>query len=134
MPEDIEVAPDSAKQPSSILVVEDKVDLRFTLAEWFRGLGYIVYEAATADEAVKVLHTPVAIDLVITDVDMPGTMDGITLAEHIKETKSRIDVVVVSGTLHPAIQEKDLTFFRKPYDLDELASHVAKVLNIRLYE
>ena len=59
------------ERPKHVLIVEDNVALRFSLGEWLRSLNYTVYEAATADEAKTVLASPIIVDLVITDVQMP---------------------------------------------------------------
>jgi CheY-like chemotaxis protein len=61
----------------TILVVEDEVLIRLVIAEYLRECGYKVYEAAHADEALAVLQSPdVPIDIVFSDVVMPGRMDG----------------------------------------------------------
>ena len=128
MSEDTAVSADRLARAKSILVVEDNVSLRFTLAEWMRVQGYIVYEGATADEAVEILNSPIHVDLVVTDVDMPGTMDGIGLTEHIQATASGMEVIIVSGKPNERIKEKGVKFFLKPYDFEALGLHIDRVL------
>src|SRR3954452_4327886 len=80
-----------------ILVVEDHFFLRYTLSEWLRHAGYNVVEASSADEAVTLLVSPFTIDLVITDIDMPGRMNGYDLVEHLKKISPTLPVIMVSG-------------------------------------
>ncbi len=124
-----EVALDAKKEPKKILVVEDNVALRFTLAEWLRSKGLVVHEAATADEAVLVLKSLLHIDAVITDVDMPGVLNGLGLAEHVRREAPGLPVIVVSGH-HTAehIDAPNVKFFRKPYDLNSVYAYVTQML------
>ena len=69
--------PDAKK---TVLVVEDEVLIRLYLSEEIRAAGFTVIEAASADEAFEVLKSRNDIDLVLTDIRMPGTMDGLQLA------------------------------------------------------
>ncbi len=84
--------------PQTILVVEDEVLIRLVIAEYLRDCGYKVHEAAHADEAVLVLQSPdVTIDIVFSDVAMPGSMDGFGLARWIRANRPEIQVVLTSG-------------------------------------
>jgi DNA-binding NtrC family response regulator len=129
MSNDVALSAETHKRPKHILVVEDNVALRFTLSEWLRTKDYTVYEAATADEAKTLLASSIIVDLVITDVQMPGTMDGLALVDHIRQVAASLNVIVVSGNDDTRkIDEKGVNFFKKPYDLDAVALHVAKLL------
>ncbi len=120
--------PSTEKQRRHVLVVEDNVALRYTLAEWLRMQEYMVVEAATADEAIEVLKSSITIDVVVTDVHMPGSMDGLTLANHIRQTFPAAKIIIVSGEADKPKIDKDAVFFRKPYDLAQIAEHIAKML------
>jgi CheY-like chemotaxis protein len=120
--------PSNEKQRRHILVVEDNVALRYTLAEWLRMSDYVVLEAATADEALVVLQSSLTVDVVVTDVHMPGSMDGLTLANHISTTFPAIKFIIVSGEVERHKLAKDAVFFRKPYDLKQITEHIAKML------
>lgn len=84
--------------PQRILVVEDEVLIRLVIAEYLRECGYKVHEAANADEAITILQSPdVAIDIVFSDVVMPGGMDGFGLARWIRANRPEIQVILTSG-------------------------------------
>jgi DNA-binding response OmpR family regulator len=85
-------------KPATILVVEDEVLIRLVIAEYLRECGYKVHEAAHADEAVAVLQSPdVWVDIVFSDVLMPGTMDGFGLARWIRENRPETQVILTAG-------------------------------------
>ena len=115
---------------ASVLVVEDDVILRYTLAEWLRMYGNEVFEAASGDEAQTVLSTVLKIDLVVTDVQMPGSVDGLQLTRNLHTTHPQIPVIVVSGLPLRADAEAAgaAAFYPKPYDLDELATRIAELI------
>jgi DNA-binding NtrC family response regulator len=118
----------SAQDPRGslcVLVVEDSFDLRFTLAEWLRNHKYTVYEAANAEEAKVLLASAFVIDLVITDIEMPGPMNGLALVDHIQARNPQQNIIVVSGNdKYMELKERGLAFFRKPYDLREISSYI----------
>ncbi|MER9496594.1 response regulator [Mesorhizobium sp. M0587] len=66
-----------------VLLVEDDLFIRMDVGDQLREAGWTVYEAGTADEAVELLQTPMLIDLVLTDIEMPGKLDGLGLADYI---------------------------------------------------
>jgi CheY-like chemotaxis protein len=113
-----------------LLVVEDDVILRYTLAEWLRFEGYEVLEAMSADEAIVIFSSILSIDLVITDIEMPGSINGLDLAEQIKARFPALPVIVVSG--RPVVDKLRIdamtAFFPKPYDLSELAAYIATLV------
>ena len=80
-----------------ILVVEDDALLRFMTADFLRDCGLRVLEAANADEAVGLLQTTSQICAVFTDIQMPGTMDGLGLARWISSERPKIRVLLTSG-------------------------------------
>ncbi len=92
----------SARTPR-VLVVEDEILLRLDLAEELRAHGYAVIEAASADEAREILAARPEVDVVLTDVQMPGTMDGVALARLIGERWPAVKVVVISGAWRPGM-------------------------------
>ena len=119
------LSPGILEASKNILVVEDDVASRFALAEWLRLSGYKVYEAANADEAAILLGSSILIHVVITDIDMPGKLNGMDLVQNICAKDPAIHVIVVSGIVRKVAGSK-ISFLEKPYDLHELSSLVAK--------
>jgi CheY-like chemotaxis protein len=115
------------EQVARILIVEDEVFLRYVLAECLRDKGHEVVEAVSGDEATTVLSSIMMVDLVITDVQMPGSLSGLQLARNIRTAFPSLPVIVVSGQPRPATFDEvgAAAFFLKPYDFDELTARVA---------
>jgi CheY-like chemotaxis protein len=108
-----------------VLIVEDEVVVRILLAEALRQAGCEVIEAANADEALAVLLAATSPDVLVTDVKMPGEMDGFELAGLVRLAKPELKVIVTSGHAGPegALRVAD-AFLPKPYDLGRLVGQV----------
>ncbi|MCW5713547.1 MAG: response regulator [Bauldia sp.] len=104
-------------QRPSVLLVEDDVLLRLVTAEDLRGAGLNVIEASNADEAMTILDSAVPIDLVLTDIRMPGSMDGLALAAFVRQRWPELKIMVASGErpAQAALAVAD-AFLPKPYD------------------
>jgi CheY-like chemotaxis protein len=83
--------------PATILFVEDEVLIRMDMAEFLRTCGYRVHEAGNAVEALDVLQSKFAMDVVVTDIDIPGEMDGRGLAKWVRENRPGVGVILASG-------------------------------------
>jgi DNA-binding NtrC family response regulator len=93
----------SAAIGETVIVVEDEVLLRLIVAEYLRDCGYKVIEAANADEAVEVLNQPhLRIDVLFSDIDMPGSMDGFALAQWTRTNRPGLEVIL-TGTVPRAV-------------------------------
>jgi len=99
----------------TILVVEDEVMIRMLMSDVLRDEGYLVIEAANGDEGKDLLLSGHAIDLIVTDVRMPGQIDGVELAALAKRLLPSRPVVVVSGHLPPTAANSADEFIPKPY-------------------
>src|SRR5271156_2242035 len=121
-------AEEATRQPV-ILVVEDELLVRSPVAEFLRTAGYKVVEVANAAEAVAVFVTGTVIDLVFSDVDMPGPMDGVGLACWISRHHPGIHVILTSGINHAA-RAGGITalFLPKPFRLAEVALRIGSLL------
>jgi CheY-like chemotaxis protein len=113
-----------------ILVVDDDADVREVAAETLSDAGYQVLEAATAHDAFKLLQERPDIDLVFTDIMMPG-IDGFKLAGMVRMSNKRTRVLFATGymdlaQLNPAFVHGHL--LNKPYRPSELVAAVEKVL------
>jgi len=114
-----------------VLVVEDDLLIRMGAVDIVLAAGYEALEASNADEAIHLLEARPDIDLVFTDVQMPGTMDGIRLSHYIRERWPPVKLLVASGN---AILEESLLpmgsrFFSKPYDDRAIADAMRRLLN-----
>ena len=104
-----------AAEQATILVVEDEVAIRLMIADELRMAGFRVIEAANADEGLSVLQTIERVDLMITDVRMPGSIDGLGLADRVRANWPAIKIIVASA--HPSeCNGRGDAFFDKPYD------------------
>jgi DNA-binding NtrC family response regulator len=94
--------------------------------------GFMVFEAGSADEAITTIETGIPIDLVLTDIRMPGSMNGFGLAKWIGTNKPKISVILASGeaTQTEAANElcDHIPFFRKPYDLTAIVEEIRAAL------
>ena len=122
----------AAREPRerTILVVEDEVLVRLALAETLRDRGYAVVEAANADEALSVLASSVPIDVVLTDVNMPGSLDGVALGRYVRMTWPELKLIVVSGRAVPvAVMDAAHAFLPKPYEPQRVLNAIDAVLS-----
>lgn len=131
-----ERAPPEQERPPAILVVEDDALIRLTLSDHLQDSGFKVLEAGTGDEALAILAAPAfTVDLVFTDVMMPGLTDGFALASWIGENQPGIPVVVTSGDAEKIATARergeDIQFVPKPYDLDALTAQIRQALERR---
>jgi two-component system, response regulator PdtaR len=117
--------------PKAILVVEDDVLIRLAIADDLIAAGFHVIQAASADEALKVLRSIVGVDLVLTDIRMPGSFDGLGLAEQVRAGWPDLKIVVLSGDL-PAVPPANLAdaFLSKPYNLSAMLAVVKQLLGV----
>lgn len=115
---------------ATMLIVEDDEILRSLTAEAISLLGLTVIDCASADEAIVLLESSTPIALVMTDVCMPGSMDGLELAKVIWVRWPRLPVIITSG--NRSVPEGNLpahaTFLRKPWTLDVLHAAVRAYL------
>ena len=112
----------------AILLVEDEVLIRLAAAEMLRDEGYVVLEAVDAAEALTLLDTGHPIDLVLSDIRMPGEMDGMALSFAIKHARPHLPVVLVSSHLPEDRPHAADGFLAKPYYAPEFLDLVAKMI------
>jgi CheY-like chemotaxis protein len=99
-----ELAIAQRERPQTVLLVEDEILIRMDLAESLRDQGWEVIEAGTAVDALDLLRL-IVVDIVVTDVHMPGGMTGIDLARSIRDGWPDLPVVVMSGLHRPQDEE-----------------------------
>lgn len=117
------------KQAATVLVVEDEPLLLFHASDILESAGYKVLTASNADAALSLLAIHSDITVIFTDIDMPGSMDGLTLALAVRDRWPPIEVIVTSGQIRVA--DEDLpsrgVFFSKPYAAKELIGTVRRL-------
>ena len=113
-----------------LLVVEDEPFIRLGLVSALEEQGYDVVEAASADGAIKILENDQRIHMVLTDVDMPGSMDGIKLAHYIRGRWPPVKLIVISGKVGVRAGElpSGAQFVGKPYQETALLGLVGNLL------
>jgi PAS domain S-box-containing protein len=130
----VELPPAEASAPSSILVVDDEEVMRKHVAAHLARLGYLVQTAKDAEEALNVIGNGVPVDLLFTDVIMPGGMNGRQLVDEVRKTKPSIKVLYTSGYTAEALASRDGEdvsadlLLTKPYKKQELIAKVKAAL------
>jgi CheY-like chemotaxis protein len=113
---------DHSVAPAVVLVVEDEMLLRMRTVDMVEDAGFTSVEAVDADEAVAILESRSDIALLFTDIQMPGSMDGLKLAHAVHERWPPIKIILVSGQLRLANIDipADSRFFGKPLEAREM--------------
>jgi CheY-like chemotaxis protein len=118
----------SSKPPSvpTVLVVEDDPMLRMLTASELQDAGFDILEAEDADEAIEILETRADIRVVYTDIEMPGSMDGLKLASMVRDRWPPVEIIVTSGKRLPDADQlpQRSRFFPKPTDPSVIAKTI----------
>ncbi len=122
-------APYMALDRQTVLVVEDNLDVRDVTVSLLRQLGYRTLEVETAAEALDVLAAGQAVDLVFSDVVLPGQTDGLALARTIIRRYPRIPVVLTTGYTKVFDTDPEFPVLRKPYQMSALGRVLHQALN-----
>jgi CheY-like chemotaxis protein len=123
MPEGKLAEPTHAKAGETILIVDDEPTVRMLITEVLEGLGYAAIEAADANSGLKVLQSNVRIDLLITDVGLPGSLTGLQMVAAARVDRPHLKVLCITGySLKVATQadglETDMHMLPKPFTLE----------------
>jgi CheY-like chemotaxis protein len=121
-----------ATGPATILVVEDEIIIRASVSQELRDHGYRVIEAASADEALCILRTTIPLDVVVTDLMMPGSMDGGDLVRLIRAEFSWVKIIMLSAQA-PAEDVRGLLdgYVAKPILPSELVRYLRGLVSPR---
>jgi CheY-like chemotaxis protein len=119
-------------KPTTALIVENEVLVRIELEFRLTELGLVVLSASDADEAIALLDTHPEIELLLTDITMPGSMDGIRLAHHVRHRWPPVKIIMLSGLIgtQPSELPSDCIFVPKPYSPDILSTALAHMTSI----
>lgn len=118
------------KKSAVVLIVEDEMILRMRAVDMVEDAGFTPLEAIDADQAMTLLESRSDIELLFTDIQMPGSMDGIKLAFAVHERWPSIKIILVSGQIKPVGDEKpaDSRFFGKPLDLKTMIHEMQEMI------
>jgi DNA-binding NtrC family response regulator len=115
--------------PVRILLVEDEFFIRMDVADALRQVGFQVVEAGSADEAATFLQSGESVDLVFTDINVPGVLNGLGLAAKIRSKFPMMPVLIGSGDIDRESEASRLgKFVAKPYDLRRLVRLVTDIV------
>lgn len=114
-----------------ILVVEDEPLIRFDAVDALHDAGFAVVEAGNADAALAVLRARDDITVLFTDINMPGSMNGLELAAEVHKRWPSIHLIVTSGLVKPRREDipDDGLFIGKPYVAEQVASAVQRIVH-----
>lgn len=114
-----------------ILIVEDEALIRMGAIQMLEDAGFATVEAGNADDAIKILELRSDIGVIFTDIDMPGTLDGMRLARFVRGRWPPIHIIVTSGLTFPV--EEDLPtngrFISKPYRPEHVISAIRELFD-----
>src|SRR6202034_1391624 len=111
---------------TNVLVVEDEMVLRMRAVDIVEDAGFTPVEAVNADEAIAILESRSDISLLFTDIQMPGSMDGLKLAHAVHDRWPSIKIILVSGRVQPSDAERpaDSRFFGKPLGVEQMTAEL----------
>jgi len=111
-----------------VLLVEDEVLIRLSLADELRRAGFAVVEASNADEALSVLNATYDFAVVLTDIRMPGRIDGLDLAKWVRRHAPNTKVVITSANIEPGMDKEFDAAFSKPVWLPDVIAKLRQLL------
>lgn len=129
--DDVEQEGNGHPAASTILVVEDEILIRLAVCDFLRECGYRVLEASSAEEAQEIFRAGEPIEILFSDVNLAGELDGFALATWVREHHPDIRIMLTSGIATMTQEARglcDAPFLRKPYAHSDLAGHLERLL------
>lgn len=123
---------DRGLYPNTVLVVDDDPLVQMLTVDTVEQAGFAVLQADNADEAVAILETRPDIALLLTDIDMPGSMDGLKLAQAVRHRWPPIKIIVVSSRVPARGLPAGSSFLRKPYRAEAMICEIRSLLGREL--
>ncbi len=119
-----------AATPPTVLLVEDEVLISHLVADWLSERGFAVHEVTTGDEALDYVGGGGEVDVMFTDVNLPGTIDGAELAARVRQMRPELPIVYASGRyssaqIAPLVPRS--VFVPKPYDPAAICTLLARL-------
>ncbi len=123
---------DPTTQPTNVLVVEDEMVLRMRAVDIVEDAGFTAVEAVNADQALSILESRSDISLLFSDIQMPGSMDGLKLAHAVHDRWPSIKIILVSGQIKVTDADKpaDSRFFRKPLEVAQMITELQEMVGV----
>ncbi|MGW8280230.1 response regulator [Sphingomonas aurantiaca] len=121
-----------SRSKNVVLVVDDEPFIRMNAMDMLEDAGFSVLEAADADDALSVLAKHPEIGVLFTDINMPGTMDGLDLARRVHELRPAVHLIITSGKVRPSVAEipDSGKFIEKPYQQDKFIRLIEAAVGI----
>jgi two-component system, response regulator PdtaR len=122
---------EGARKRRIVLIIEDDFLTRYSAAEYLREKGFRVIEAENAAEAISVLVAGTCVDVVFSDINMPGSLNGLGFGQWLAEFHPGVPLLLTSGAPQEAGNVatcKTHGFIAKPYDLDEVDRWIKAML------
>ena len=128
--------PDPKERATTILVVDDEVLIRMAVSDFLQECGFKVLEAGNAAEAIQMIQSAQSVlDLVLSDIRMPGDLDGFGLSKWIRQHRPNLPVILTSGDANKSDAAHELCaqepFLRKPYNLEFAVAQIRLTLDAR---
>lgn len=120
--------PITTRRPPHILVIEDDDLIRMMVVDELRDAGFVVTEAESADAAKSHLDSKIRVDLIFSDVRMPGSLDGLDLARQVRARCPALPIILTSGYIGSGDIGNVGQFLAKPYEID----HAVALIRITL--
>jgi CheY-like chemotaxis protein len=122
-----------SEDPAVILVVEDEILIRMVIADYLRDCGYKVIEASSGDEALLLLQKQdISIDIVFSDIEMPGETDGFALSQWVRQHRPETEVLLAGSPKKAAETAEELCEdggnLPKPYDHKVALDRIRRLL------
>ncbi|MBV8613150.1 MAG: PAS domain-containing protein, partial [Acetobacteraceae bacterium] len=129
--QDLDAGPAEADAGEAVLLVEDEPEVREMTAERLRELGYQILEAVNGPVALDLLHSGARVDLLVTDVGLPGGLNGRQLAEAARESRPGLPVLFITGYAGSVLGSElapGMAVIGKPFALDALAAKIRDMI------
>ncbi|HEY1613105.1 MAG TPA: response regulator [Rhizomicrobium sp.] len=114
-------------EKAAVLIVEDEALIRISAVHMVEDAGYTVFEACNSDEAIRIMESRSDIGAVFTNINMPGSMDGLTLAHTLRRRWAHIHVIVTSGPNVPNKLPANGRFIHKPYSAHQVTAALSEL-------
>ncbi|MBU2359158.1 MAG: response regulator [Alphaproteobacteria bacterium] len=120
----------SNKLPA-VLIVEDEPLIRMDAVDMVKDAGFKTHEASSADQAILLMDEHSDIGILFTDIEMPGTMNGVELATYVRDRWPPVRIILVSGAI--GLNENEFPegalFFSKPYLISQITESLNKMIH-----